>query len=86
MRGESGGQERVGVKEEVNGGIGDTILGSFNIHDASSSVNLAIKMNSDFLSDRKRCDLYVSVVIDKTSHKAIFSRRRRTGTAMTCLT
>ena len=77
------------------GGIGDTILGSFNIHDASGSVNLAIKMNSDFLSDRKRCDVYVSVVIDKTSpgddgllmsHKAIFSRRRRTGTAMTCLT
>ena len=49
-----------------------TILGSFSIHDAGGSVNLAIKMNSDLLSHRKRCDVYVSVVIDKTSHKAIF--------------
>ena len=49
-----------------------TVLGSFSIHDASGSVNFAIKMNSDFLPHRKRCDVYVSVVIDKTSHKAIF--------------
>ena len=63
-----------------------TVLGSFSIHYASGSVNLAIKMNSDFLSHRKRCDVYVSVVIDKTSHKAIFSRRGRTGTVINCLT
>lgn len=45
------------------GGIVDTILGSFSIHDAKGNVNLAIKMNSDFLSHRKRCDVYVSVVV-----------------------
>ena len=45
------------------GGVVDTILGSFSIHDASGSVNLAIKMNLDFLSHRKRCDVYVSVVV-----------------------
>ena len=44
------------------GGGGDTILGSFSIHDASGSINLGIKMNSDFLSHRNRCDVYVSVV------------------------
>ena len=45
------------------GGVVDTILGSFSIYDASGSVNLAIKMNSDFLSHRKRCYVYVSVVV-----------------------
>ena len=44
------------------GGVVDTILGSFSIHDASGSINLGIKMNSDFLSHRNRCDVYVSVV------------------------
>ena len=53
-----------GEKSEVNGeGIVDTMLGSFNNHDARGSVNLAIKMNSHFLSHRKRCYVYVSVVV-----------------------
>ena len=53
-----------GEKWEVNGGgIVDTMLGSFNNHDARGRVNLAIKMNSDFLSHRKRCDVYVSVIM-----------------------
>ena len=61
---EGQGRVGVGVKGEVNGGRGggDTILGSFSIHDASGSINLGIKMNSDFLSHRNRCDVYVSVV------------------------
>ena len=61
-----GGQGRVGVgvKGELNGGgVVDKILGSFSIYDASGSVNLAIKMNSDFLSHRKRCNVYISVVV-----------------------
>ena len=45
------------------GGVVDTFLGSFSIHDASGSVNLPVIMNSDFLSHRKRCDVYVSVVV-----------------------
>ena len=45
------------------GGVVDTFLGSFSIHDASGSVNLPVIMNSDFLSHRKRCDVCVSVVV-----------------------
>ena len=51
-------------RSEVNGGrIVDKMLGSFNNHVADGSVNLAIKMNSHFLSYWKRCDVYVSVVV-----------------------
>ena len=42
----------------MNGGrIVDTMLGSFNNHVGDGSVNLAIKMNSHFLSEFKemRC-------------------------------
>ena len=53
----------------MRGGIVDTMLGSFNNHDARGRVNLAIKMNSDFLSHRKRCDVYVSVVVFTSSIK-----------------
>ena len=60
-----GGQGRVvvGVKGEVNGGVVDTISVSFSIYDASGNVNFAIKMNSNLISHRKRCDVYVSVVL-----------------------
>lgn len=48
----------------MNGGrIDDTMLGSFNNHVGDGSGNLAIKMNSHFLSYSKRCDVYVSVVV-----------------------
>ena len=90
---EGQGRVGVGVKGEVNGGgwgVVDTILGSFSIHDASGSINLAIKMNPDFY--RIEIDaMYMFqssriYVLHKTSHKATFSRRGRIGTAMNCLT
>ena len=62
--GGGGGGVGVGVKGRVGGGgVVDTFWGSFSIHDASGSINLAVIMNSDFLSHRKRCDVYVSVVV-----------------------
>ena len=71
-------------------GIVDTILGSFSIDDASGSVNFAIKMNSDFYRiERDAMNMFQSScvsVLHKTSHKAFFSRRGRTGTGMNYLT
>ena len=41
----------------MGGGVVDTFLGSFSIHDASGSVNLPVIMNSDFFiaSKEMRC-------------------------------
>ena len=76
-------------EREVNGWrIVDTMLGSFSNHVTDGSLNLAIKMSSLFyLIERDAMCMFQSscvYVLHKTSPKAIFSRRGRTGTAMNC--
>ena len=70
------------------GGVVDTMLGSFSNHATDGSLNLAIKMSSLFyLIERDATYMFQSscvYVLHKTSQKAIFSRRGRTGTAMNC--